>query len=160
MSALTAEQQALKSKITTGAIVLGAIVGLIVALLVFWLAGNTGDIARWVLTLFLGAGAGFFIYRWNYNSGVAKAVCKKCGTAFGIREAERHEQVVGVEQKRKIEPLKPASKMDRGTNKITTWSEEKVEVTAIDECFNCHDRTERKWTTTRERDKTEEEVPA
>lgn len=156
---LTAEQQALKTRITTGAITWGVIAGLIVALLVFWMLGNAGDIIRWIGTVALGGAAGYFVHRWSYSSGVAKAVCNKCGTAFGIREVERHEQVTGAEQRRKIEPGKPASKMDRGTNKVTTWTEEKIEVTAIDECFKCHDRTERKWTTTRDKEKEEVEVP-
>jgi hypothetical protein len=160
MSALTPEQQQLRTKIFTGAIILGVIVSLVVALLVFWLSGNAGEIMRWLLTLVLGAAAGFFAYRWSYNSGVAKAVCQKCGTAFGIREVERHEQVIGTEQRQKIERARAASKLDRGTNKVTTWTEEKVEVVAVDECFNCHDRTERKWTRTREADKRETEVPA
>jgi hypothetical protein len=159
MMDLTPEQQGLKTKITTGAIITGVIVGLIVALLTFWLAANLGDFWRWVLTVLLGGGIGFLTYRWRYNSGVAKAVCPKCGTAFGIREVERHEEVTGIEQKRKIEPAK-ADKMGRGSNKVTTWTEEKLEVTAVDECFKCHNRTERKWQTARDKDKTETEVPA
>lgn len=160
MDALTPEQQSLKSRITTGAIIWGVVAALVVALLTFWLAANTPEFVRWGLTLVLAAGIGFFVYRWRYNSGVAKAVCRKCGTAFGIREVERHEQVTGSEQRQKIEPARGASKMDRGTNKVTTWTEEKVEVIAIDECFKCHDRNERKWTITREADKRETEVPA
>ena len=160
MDALSPEQQALKSKITTGAIIWGVVAGLIVALLAFWLLGNAGDLVRWIGSIVLGGGAGYGAYRWSYNSGVAKAVCQKCGTAFGIREVERSEHLIGSEQRQKIEALKPRTKMDRGTKKVTTWLEEKVEVTAIDECFKCHDRTERKWTTTREKDRTEEEVPA
>jgi len=160
MDGLTSEQRSLKSKITTGAILWGVIGGLVVALLAFWALGNAGDIVRWGATIVLGGAAGFLVYRWNYNSGVAKAICKKCGTAFGIREVERHEQVTGSEARRRVEPGRPPSKVDRGTSKVTTWTEEKIEVTAIDECFNCHDRTERKWTATREIDKHETEAPA
>lgn len=160
MVQLTPEQRGLKTKITTGAIIWGVVAALIVALLAFWLLANGGDIIRWGGAIVLGGVAGFLAYRTSYNSGVAKAVCKKCGTAFGIREVDRREEVIGTEQRRKIETGRPASKLDRGTNKITTWTEEKVEVTAIDECFNCHDRTERKWTTTREANKEETEVPA
>lgn len=158
--ALTPEQQGLKTRITTGAIIWAIIAGLVLALIAFWLMGNAGDILRWLVTLIAGAGAGYLVFRWSYNSGVAKAVCQKCGTAFGIREVERHETVIGSEQRRKVEAGRPSTKMDRGTNKVTLWTEEKIEVTAIDECFKCHDRTERKWTTTRELDKKEEEVPA
>jgi hypothetical protein len=157
---LTPEQQGLKTKIRTGAILWGVIAGLIIALLAFWLGANAPDWVRWGLTVILGAGAGFLVYRMNYNSGVAKAVCKKCGTAFGIREVARNEQILGSEQRQKLMPVKAASKVERGSNKLTTWTEVKVEVTAIDECFNCHNRTERKWQTTRETDKVETEVPA
>ena len=157
---LTPEQQGLKTKIRAGAIIWGVVAGLVVVLLTFWLAGNTPDWIRWGLTLILGGGAGFLTYRMNFNSGVAKAVCKKCGTAFGIREVARNEAIIGSEQRQKMSPARAASKVDRGTNKLTTWTDVKVEVTAIDECFNCHNRTERKWQATRETDKVETEVPA
>jgi hypothetical protein len=157
---LTPEQQGIKTKITMSAILWGIIAGLVVALLAFWLLQNAADWLRWVLTVILGAGGGYLTFRLTYNSGVAKAVCKNCGTAFGIREVDRVERITGTEQRRKVQAGRPPSKTDRGTNKITTWTEEKVEVTAIDECFNCHNRTERKWTMTRDKDKTESETPA
>lgn len=157
---LTPDQQGLKTKIATTAIIWGIVVGLVAALIVFWVGANAPDWVRWVLTLIVGGVAGYFTYKLNYNSGVAKAICKKCGTAFGIREVERSEHVVGIEQKRKVETGRPASKTERGTTKTTTWTEEKVEITAVDECFKCHDRTERKWTVTRDKDKVETEVPA
>jgi hypothetical protein len=160
MAELSPEQQALKSKIFRGALIWGIIAGLVVALLCLWLTGSAPGWIRWGLTLILGGGVGFLIYRMNYNAGVVQAVCKQCGTAFGIREVDRLEQVVGSEQKRKIEPGRPATKTDRGTSKVTTWTEEKVEVTAIDECFNCHNRTERKWMENRDVGKAESEVPA
>jgi hypothetical protein len=157
---LTPEQQGLKTKITTAAVLWAIIVALVAALVVFWIGANAPEWLRWVLTIIVGAVAGYLTFKLSYNSGVAKSVCKKCGTAFGIREVERTEQVVGIEQKRKVEAGQPASKTDRGTSKVTTWTEEKVEITAIDECFKCHDRTERKWTVNRDKDTTETEVPA
>lgn len=160
MDALSSEQQAVKSKITTGAIIWGVIVGLLVALVAFLVLGNAPDWLRWLLTVVLGGVAGGLVFRFRYNAAVAKAVCRKCGTAFGIREVERHERFLSSEPKQKSEAGKPATKLDRGTNKLTTWTEEKYEVTAVDECFRCHDRTERKWQVTRETDKKETEVPA
>src|SRR5690606_9141075 len=160
MYELTAEQQKQKSRIRTGALVSGGLVALVVAVVAFFVTGGLGALLRWVVILVAAGGLGYLAYRTSYNTGVAKAVCKKCGTAFGIREVERHERVVGTEERREIEPVKPASKTERGTNRVTTWTEEKVENTAIDEGFKCHDRTERTWTTTREKDKTEEDVPA
>lgn len=157
---LTPDQQGLKTKITTTAVLWAIVVALVAALVVFWLGGNAPDWVRWMLTIIVGALAGYFTFRLSYNSGVAKSVCKKCGTAFGIHEVERHETVLGIEQKRKVETGRPASKTDRGTSKVTTWTEEKVEITAVDECFKCRDRTERKWTINRDKDKTETEVPA
>lgn len=157
---LTPEQQGLKTRITVRAIVTGIAIGLLAGLLVYWLAGNAGDFWRWVLTVLLGAGAAFLSYRVTYNSGVAKSVCGTCGTAFGIREVERREDVVGVEQKRKVAAIKSSDKTARAMNKVTTWAEEKVEITAVDECVKCHARTERKWQVTRDVDKREEDVPA
>jgi hypothetical protein len=157
---LTPEQQGLKRKITITSVLWAIVAALVAALVVFWLSANGPDWVRWLLTIIVGALAGYLTFKLSYNSGVAKSVCKKCGTAFGIHEVERHEAVIGVEQKRKVEAGRPASKTDRGTSKITTWTEEKVEITAVDECFNCRDRTERKWTIDRDQDKTVTEVPA
>lgn len=155
MDGLSPEQQALKGKITTGAVIWGLVAGVVAALLAFWLLGNSGDIVRWLVTLLAGAGIGYFTYRWRYSSGVARAVCKNCGTAFGIREVARSEQLLEAEQRRKVEQVKPATKIDAAVTRTVTWVEEKYEITAIDECFNCHDRTERKWTVTREKDRAE-----
>lgn len=155
MEGLSPEQQALKGKITTSAIVWGAVTGIVVALLALWLLGSAGELARWLVTIILGPAAGYFTYRWRFSTGVAKAVCKKCGTAFGIREVSRSEQLVSSEQRKKVEQVKPATKIDAAVNRTITWTEEKYEVTAVDECFKCHDRTERKWTVTREKDRAE-----
>lgn len=160
MDGLSPEQQALKGKIATSAIVWGVVAGVAVALVAFWLLGNAGDLIRWIGTIVLGPAAGYFTYRWLYSSGVAKAVCKNCGTAFGIREVSRSEQLLSSEQRRKVEQVKPATKVDAAANRTITWTEEKYEVTAVDECFKCHDRTERKWTVTREKDKVEAEATA
>jgi len=155
MDGLSPEQQALKGKITTSAIIWGAVAGIVVALLAFWLLASAGELVRWLVAIILGPAVGYFTYRWRYNSEVAKAVCKKCGTAFGIREVSRSEQLLSSEQRRKVEQVKPATKIDAAVNRTVTWTEEKFEVTAVDECFKCHDRTERKWTVTREKDRTE-----
>lgn len=155
MDGLTAEQQALKNKITTSAIVWGVVAGIVIALLAFWLLANAGEIVRWIVAVLAGAAAGFITHRLLYSSGVAKAVCKKCGTAFGIREVSRSEQLLSSEQRKKVEEVKPATKIDARGTRTTTWIEEKYEVTAVDECFKCHDRTERKWTVTREKDRSE-----
>lgn len=155
MNGLSPEQQALKGKITTDAIVWGVIAGAVAALIAFLLLGNAGDFVRWMVVLIVGPAAGYFTYRWRYSSGVAKAVCRKCGTAFGISEVARSEQLVASEQRRKIEQVKPPTKVDAAVTRTITWTEEKYEVTAVDECFNCHDRTERKWTVTREKDRAE-----
>jgi hypothetical protein len=160
MAALTPEQQQRKNGIMIGAVVWGVVVAIIVGALAYWAGANLGGIWRGLLAAVLGIGLGVLTFRWRYNSGVAKAICSKCGTAFGIREVERSERFLSSDPKQKSESDRPASKVDRGTNKITTWVEEKYEVTAIDECFNCHDRTERKWTTTRDKDRVEREVPA
>lgn len=155
MDGLSPEQQALKGKITTRAILWGVVAGIVAALLAFWLLGNAGALVRWLVTIIMGAAAGYFTYRGLYSSGVTKAVCKNCGTAFGIREISRSEQLLSSEQRKKVEQVKPATKIDAATTRTITWIEEKYEVIAVDECFKCHDRTERKWTVTRERDRSE-----
>jgi len=153
MDGLSPEQQALKSKITTSAIIWGAVAGVVVALLALLLLREAGELVRWLVTLIVGGAAGYLTYRWLYSSGVAKAVCRNCGTAFGIREVSRSEQLLSSEQRKKVEQVKPATKIDAAVNRTVTWTEEKYEVTAVDECFKCHNRTERTWTVTREKDR-------
>lgn len=155
MDGLSPEQRALKGKITSRAIVWGIVAGVAAALLAFWLLGNAGAPVRWLVAFIVGAAAGYFAYRGLYSSGVAKAVCKNCGTAFGIREISRSEQLLSSEQRKKVEQVKPATKIDATTTRTVTWIEEKYEISAVDECFKCHNRTERKWTATRERDRSE-----
>jgi hypothetical protein len=155
MDGLSAEQQALKGKITASAILWAVVTGLVVALLAFLLLANGGDVIRSIGAIVLGTAAGYLTYRWRYSNGVAKAVCRKCGTAFGISEVARSERLLSSEQRKKVEQVKPATKIDAAVMRTITWTEEKYEVTAIDECFKCHDRTERKWTVTREKDRAE-----
>ena len=157
---LSAEQQRQKSKIRTGSMMAAGLVALSVATLTFFATGGLGPILRGVVIIVVTGALSWFAYRTSYNARVAKAVCKKCGTAFGIREVERSERVISLEQRREIESLKPATADEAGVNRVTTWTEEKVEVTAVDECANCHDRQARTWTMSRDKDKTEEEVPA
>lgn len=159
MHELTTEQQKQKSRIRTGAMVSGGLLAFVAAAITFFVTGGLGPILRAVVVLVVGGGLGYLAYRTSYNAGVAKAVCKQCGTAFAIREVERTERLLGTEQRRETELLKPATKTDRGINRVTTWTEEKVEITAVDECSSCHDRNVRTWTMSRDKDKTEEEVP-
>ncbi len=152
---LTPEQRKVKTGIVTGAIILGVVIALVAGFVAFLVSGNFEPWVRWLLVIVLGGGLGFLAYRMSYNSQVAKSVCPKCGTAFGIREVARNEQLVALETKEKVEQVPPEKEGGRATAKRITWTEEKVEVTAVDECSNCRNRTERKWVETREKGKTE-----
>jgi hypothetical protein len=154
MVELTPEQKKVKSRITNGAITLGVIVGVAVAVIAWLIGGNWNTIVRWIVALGAGGGLGYLAYRLNYASGVSKAVCGKCGTAFGIREIEQHEDLISTETKSKVEQVK-GDKIGGPTTRTTTWVEDVYKVTAIDECSACGNRTERTWNVTRERDKVE-----
>jgi hypothetical protein len=154
MVELTEAQRKVKNKITWQAVVIGVIVGAIAAVLIYLIGGNWNTAVRWIATLLVGAGLGYVVYRWTYQSGVTKSVCPKCGTAFGIREVERKEELLSTETKFTSEQVK-GDKVSGPQTKSTTWTEDKFKVTAIDECSNCNNRTERSWTETRERDKVE-----
>src|SRR5690606_1778316 len=130
---LTPEQHGLRSRITTTAVLWAVMAALVAALATFWISANTPEWVRWMLTIVVGVLAGYVTFKLSYNSGVAKSVCKKCGTAFGIHEVERQEAVIGVEQKRKVEVARRSKDGNPGTNRVSTWTEEKVEITAIDE---------------------------
>lgn len=154
MVELSPEQKKVKGAIVRGAIILGVIVGVVVAVIAWLIGGNWNTIVRWLVTLVAGGGVGYLAYRLNYASGVTKAVCPKCGTAFGIREVERNEELQSTETKFKVEQVK-GDKVSGPQSKSTTWVEEVYKITAIDECSSCGNRTERTWTDTRERDKVE-----
>jgi hypothetical protein len=159
MHELTAEQQKQKDKVRTGATVSGVLLAIVVAFMTHFATPAMEPVMRWPLIAVLAAGLGYLAYRTSYSNGVAKAKCAKCGTPFSIREVERRETLLGNEQRRQVEQIKPATKLDRGIDRVTTWTEEKVEITAVDECMKCHDRNERTWVMTRDKDKVEEEVP-
>lgn len=156
MNDLSAEQSELKQKITRNAAIWGGVAGLVVFLLVLWLAGGLGELLRWALALALGGAAGWSTYRGLFGSAAAQAKCASCGTAFSRREVSRSEAVLGREPKRKVERIEAVG-ADPAREKTTTWTEEAIEVTAVDACGKCGGRSERTWKTTREADREETE---
>lgn len=153
MNGLSQEQLELRDRITRSSTIWGVVGGAVVFLLAFWLLAGLGEAIRWGGAIVLGGAAGFFARQRLFSSGAGKARCAKCNKAFSVREVDRSEKFVSSEAKQTADKAdKPSS---AGPRKITTWIEETYAVTAIDECGHCHNRTERKWSTTREKDKKE-----
>src|SRR5690606_31314822 len=98
------------------------LVGIVVAAIAFFVTDGLGPVLRVVVMLVAAAVLGWLAFRTAYNASVAKAVCTQCGTAFAIREVERNERVLGLEQRREIETLKPATADAPGLNRVTTWT--------------------------------------
>lgn len=159
MYELTVEQQKQKDKVRTGGKVSGGLLAMVVAFMShFAMLGLEPPVLHWGLVVVLSAGLGYFAYRTTVARGIAKATCKKCGTAFSIRESERNEKLLSAEDRKQVEQLKPASEGEPGIDRVTTWVEERVEITAVDECMHCHDRNTRTWTMTHDKNKVEQEV--
>lgn len=158
MYELTAEQQKQKDKVRTGALTSGALLAIVSVFLVNFATLSLDPLVRYPLVAVIAAALGYLGYRTSYGFGIAKAKCPKCGEAFTIHETDRTEKLLGEEEKRMVETLKPAEDGEAGIDRVTTWTEETVEVTVIDECANCHDRNERSWTMARDKNKVEREV--
>ena len=158
MYELTAEQQKQKDKVRTGALTSGALLAIVSVFLTNFATLSLEPLVRYPLVAVIAAGLGYFAYRTSYSLGIAKAKCAKCGEAFSIQETDRQEKLLGTEDKRLVEQLKPAADGEPGLDRVTTWTEETVEVTVVDECMNCHDRNERSWTMARDKNKVEQEV--
>lgn len=146
MADLSQDQAEMQSRIRRGAAVWGAVAGAIVGLLALWLLGGQGAALRYGVALVAAAGAGFLVFRASFNSGAKSARCAACGTAFSRSRTDRSERLKSSEAKEEREV-----QADKSVE-VTTWTEERYEVTDTYSCARCGDVTTNIYETTRRRD--------
>ncbi len=146
MSELSENQEELRRSIQKSAIIWGLVLGVIAGLIAYWIMGSQTPNVRLGGSVVLGAGAGFAIFRWIFNSRARSAKCTKCGAAFSISRTNREETLVSSEEKEERE------KQEDGSTKVNRWKEEKFDVVETYECSSCADVTTKTSQTTRRRD--------
>ena len=146
MSNLSQDQLDKRAAIQKTATIWGAIVGIIAGLLAFWLLGGQGSAIRYGGAVVIALVAGFLVYRASFNSGAKSSLCEACGAAFSRSRTDRSETVASSEAKEERE-----EQPDKST-KVTTWTEDKLDVVETHTCAKCGDTTTREFQSSRRRD--------
>ena len=146
MTKLSDDQDALRGSIRKGAITWGLIIGLLAALLAYWLLGAQGNAVRFGGSGLAGLVVGFGLYKKSFALGAKTARCTACDTAFSITRTERAEMLVASDPKEEREVQEGKS------IKVTTWIAETYDVTDTYTCAACDEGTTKHYQTNRKRD--------
>jgi bacterioferritin-associated ferredoxin len=158
MTDLTVEQSALKAKVTQGAIVGGALIGLVVGVITFFVAGAVGPVLAFPIALIVGGGIGYGAYSAFFRSGSRQAQCPKCATPFTFRETGRTDRLLSSDPRRETKTEPDPNNPQGMITRTSTWIEDKVEVTATSQCAHCQHSAANVFTETRERGRDTREV--
>ena len=154
MTQLSQEQQELQASIKKSSTIWAVIIGLITAGLVYWIMGSQTSMIRGGAAVIGGVVVAFAMYRKSFKSGSKSALCSSCNAAFSISRTDKVETLVASENKEEREA------QEDGTTKVTTWVEEKYDVTDTYTCSACSDTTTKDYQTTRRKDEKTEVEPA
>lgn len=143
MTDLSADQHELKASINKSATIWGAVLGVIVAIIAWFVLGSLETPIRAIGALVIGAAAGFGIYRWQFGSQSKSAQCGKCHAAFSITRTDRTETEAGREDKVERKP------QDDGSTEVTRFTEVKSDVVDTYTCSSCSDATTKEYQVTR-----------
>ncbi|MEE9455135.1 MAG: hypothetical protein V3V13_12265 [Paracoccaceae bacterium] len=146
MTELSDDQNALRASIRKGAITWGVIIGVLTALLAYWLLGAQGNAVRFGGSGLAGLIAGFGLFKKSFASGAKTARCTACNAAFSITRTDRVETLIASELKEERDVQE-----DKST-KITTWSAETYDVTDTYTCTACDEVTTKQYQTERKQD--------
>ncbi len=146
MSELSENQEELRQSIQKSSMIWGVVLGVVAALIAYWIMGSQEAMLRLGSSAVLGVGAGFGIFRWIFGSRAKSAKCSKCGAAFSIARTNREETLVSSEEKEEREA------QEDGSIKVSRWREEKFDVRDTYECSGCSDVTTKTSQTTRRKD--------
>lgn len=149
MTDLSSEQIEKRASIQKSATIVGAIVGVIVALIALWALGGQGAAIRFGGAILVGGGVGFLAYRGSYKANAKSAACESCGAPFTRSRTDRTETPTGSEEKEARED------QEDGTTKVTTWIEETFDVTETFTCAKCNDVTTKTHSSSRRTDEEE-----
>lgn len=148
MTDLSQDQVEKRASIQKTATIWGGIVGVIAGLLALWLLGGQGAAIRFGGAAVIALAAGGLVFRTSFNSAAKSAKCTKCGAAFSRSRTDRVENLAGSEDKQERE-----EQPDKSV-KVTSWTEERYDVTDTYTCAKCGDVTTNAYQTTRRRDET------
>lgn len=143
MADLSADQLELKASIQNSATIWAVILGVIVAVIAYFILGAVGLVVQFSGAVILGGAAGFGVYRWQFGAQSKSAQCAKCNSAFSITRTDRQETLAGSEDKVEREP------QEDGSTEVTRFTEEKYDVVDSYTCASCGDVTTRKYQTAR-----------
>lgn len=146
MSNLSSEQQDLKKSIARSAIIWAVILGFVAGAIAFWLTGDMTADNRTQITGMVAGGVGFLLFWLISRSGAKSSKCEKCSASFSISRSNREEILVSSEEKSEHE------KLENGGSKLTTWTEEKLDVVETYTCSSCDNITTRNFQITRKKD--------
>ncbi len=145
-NSLSAEQSEIRSKIIKGAMIWGAIAGLIVLGIIYWALSSQSGGIRWGGALVAGSGVGFTLFRRSVNSGTAGAKCAKCNAAFSISKTDSAKTWV------KDDPKEERIEQEDGSILIKTWVDETYDVVDTYTCAKCGDITSKAYQSGSKRD--------
>lgn len=154
MTQLSEEQQELQASIKKSSTIWAVIIGLITAGMVYWIMSSQATMIRGGAAVIGGAIVAFAMYRKSFKSGSKSARCTSCDAAFSISRTDKSETLVVSENKEEREA------QEDGSTKVTTWVEEKYDVTDTYTCSACSDATTKEYQTTRRVDEKTEVEPA
>ncbi|MHA1127593.1 MAG: hypothetical protein ACTSRN_01415 [Alphaproteobacteria bacterium] len=154
MTQFSQEQQELQASIKKSATIWAVVLGLITAGMVYWIMASTATTIRGGAAVLGGAVVAFAMYRKSFKSGSQSARCSSCDAAFSISRTDKVETLVASENKDEREA------QEDGTTKVTTWVEEKYDVTDTYTCSACSDATTKEYQTTRRKDEKTEVIAA
>lgn len=146
MTSLSQDQIDKRAAIQKTATIWGVVAGVVAGLIALWLLGGQGGAVRWGGAIVVALAAGILAQRASFNSGAKSAKCEKCGAAFSRSRTDRSETPVSSEPKSEREP------QEDGSVKVTTWTEEKLDVRDTYTCAKCGDQSVNAYQTTRRRD--------
>lgn len=146
MSDLSQDQVEMRAAIQKSATIWGAVVGVIAGLLALWALGGQGGAVRFGGAAVVAIAIGFAVFRASFNSRSKSAQCENCGAAFSRSRTDHVEAVASSDAKEERE-----EQPDKST-KVSTWTEDKLDVVDTYTCAKCGDSTTKTYQTTRRRD--------
>jgi len=146
MTNLSQEQQDLRQSIQKSAMIWAIVLGVIVALLAYWIMGSQSSMIRIGGSVIGGLIVAGAMYKKSFASGSKSARCPKCDAAFSITKTD------SVETLASTSPKETREEQEDKSTKVTTWVEEVFDVTDTYTCAKCQDATTKEYQRTRRKD--------
>ena len=150
---LSNQQQELQNTIKKSARTTGIVSGVIAGLISLWALSSQSMVIWLVGTAVIAGGVGFGIYKWRFSANSDSAKCTKCGATYSITQTDKTETPAGSSPKEERE------EQEDGSTMVTTWTEERFNVTETYTCSKCADVTTKVYESSRRRDVKEDVIP-